>query len=282
MNRIITLTIEKDCLLKNFLRSRYSGRRIHFLREKGHILLNGEAVNVTAQAKKGDTLQLVFTETCSFDYIPEDLKIKPVYEDEDVLVVYKPAGVPSMPAAPHYTGNLYNGLKFLYPEGVFRIVTRLDKDTSGLVLLAKNALSHSILHEEIRCVKKTYAAICEGTVPAPLVIDAPIASDGGVKRFVSETGKPSKTRIIASKPISLGSFVTVITDTGRTHQIRVHLAHIGHPIAGDALYGSKSPVAGGQLLTCCEICFTHPVTRKKLGFSIDGEANLLERAGFSQ
>ncbi|MBP5308740.1 MAG: RluA family pseudouridine synthase [Clostridia bacterium] len=282
MDRTITLTIEKDCLLRDFLRSRYSGQRIRFLREKGHILLNGAPVTVRATAKAGDALTLVFKETGAFDYAPEDLGVRTVYEDEDVLLVYKPAGIASMPAAPHFTGNLFNGVKFLYPEGVFRVVTRLDKDTSGLVLLAKNALSHSILCEEIRSVEKTYLAVCTGEVPAPLVISAPISSDGGAKRFVSENGKPAKTRIISSKPVKLGSLVKIVTETGRTHQIRVHLAHIGHPLVGDRLYGNDDSVRFGQLLTCCGISFVHPVSRQKAVFTIDGEADLLEREQFSQ
>ena len=282
MDRKITLEIGKDCLIIDFLRNRFSGRRIHFLREKGCVLLNGAPVTVRDRARAGDRLELLFKENGSFDYIPQDLGVKIVYEDEDVLVAYKPEGVPSMPAAPHFTGNLFNGLKYLRPNDVFRVVTRLDKDTSGLVLLAKNALSHSILHEEMRSVVKTYAAVCDGNVTAPVLIDAPIGSNDGAERFVSENGKPAKTHIIASKPFPFGSLVKIVTETGRTHQIRVHLAYIGHPIAGDGLYGNGKAFAGGHLLTCCGIAFTHPVSREKREISLDGEADLLRRMKISQ
>lgn len=283
MDRVIELKIERDCLLRDFLRNRFSGRRIHFLREKGHILLNGQPASVTAHAKAGDAVRLVFSEQLTFDYPPQDMGLREIYSDEDVLVVYKPSGVASMPVAPHFSANLLNGIKFLYPQGVFRVVTRLDRNTSGLVLLAKNALSHSILHENIRLIKKTYTAVCVGELIAPVTVDAPIISDGGAKRRVGEGGKPSKTHVIASKPHPSGSLVTVVTETGRTHQIRVHLAFIGHPLCGDLLYGSPSlgsNGAGGHLLCCSGVEFIHPITGKNMKFSIDGEADLASREGF--
>ena len=278
MDRKITHIIEKDCLIRDFLRSRYSGRRIHFLRDGGRMFLNGREVTVRDTATAGDRLELIFSEQGEFNYPPEDLGLKAVYSDEDILVVYKPAGVPSMPAAPHFNGNLFNGLSFLYPNTVFRVVTRLDKDTSGLVLVAKNALSHSILHEEIRSVEKVYTAVCEGAVPAPLIIDAPIANGETAKRVINEGGKPSKTHVIASKWLGADGNISIVTlrlETGRTHQIRVHMAHAGYPLVGDALYGSKT--GGGQLLACTSISLNHPVSREKLTFSIDGEGEMIAR-----
>lgn len=275
MDRIITFTIEKDCLLRDFLRNRYSGRRIHFLREGGKMKLNGKPVTVKASLRVGDVLELIFTEQGEFDYIPEDLGIKEIYSDEDVLVVYKPAGIPSMPAAPHFTGNLFNGLKYLYPEGVFRVVTRLDKDTSGLVLIAKNALSHSILHEEISSLKKTYVALCEGQVSAPMIIEQPISEGETARRMVGDGGKPSKTRIIEAIPRFGGTLVTLVPETGRTHQLRAHLSYVGHPIVGDALYGASS--GGGQLLACVSLAFTHPVSRGNICIFIDGEGEIRQR-----
>ncbi|MBE7089668.1 MAG: RluA family pseudouridine synthase, partial [Clostridiales bacterium] len=182
MDRIIEHKIEKDCLLRDFLRNRYKGRRIHFLREKGCIFVNGEPCTVAQTVKTGDVLRLVFKEELTFDYPPQDMGIREVYSDEDVLVVYKPEGVPSMPAAPHFDGNLFNGLKFLYPDGVFRVVTRLDKDTSGLVLVAKNALAHSVLHEQMEFVEKTYTALVEG-VAETCCIDLPICTGKTARRY---------------------------------------------------------------------------------------------------
>lgn len=266
MDRIIEHVLSGDCKIRDFLKTRYSGRRIRFLRQEGCLLKNGEPATVADRARAGDRLTLIFKETASFDYAPEDLGIVPVYEDKDVLVVFKPRGVPSMPAAPHFTGNLYCGLKFLYPDGVFRVVTRLDKDTSGLVLLAKNAAAHSFFYKNIREIEKTYIAVASGELTAPLTIDAPIATDSSPKRYVAESGKSAKTHIIAAKPHLRGTLVTVRIDTGRTHQIRVHLAHIGHPLVGDSLYGDGGE---GQLLCCVGLSFPHPVTGKKLSFSCD-------------
>lgn len=273
--RTIEHKIEGECLIRDYLRRRYSGRRIHFLREKGCLLLNGTPVTVADRAMKGDLLTLIFKETESFDYQPIDLGVRTIYTDEDILVVYKPAGVASMPVAPHFSANLLNGVKFLYSEGVFRVVTRLDKNTSGLVLLTKNALSHSILHEEVRSIKKTYTALVEGNLSAPITIDAPICSDGGAKRFVAEGGKPAKTRIIASNPIGDNSLLTIQIDTGRTHQIRVHTAHVGHPIVGDGLYGAKDNL--GQMLACTGLEFVHPITRAKMEFFIDKTEEIRRR-----
>ena len=272
MDRVLEYKIEKDCILRDLLRRKYSGRRIHFLREKGCLLLNGQNVNVSAMAKKGDVLTMTFKETETFDYLPIDMGLKIIYEDEDVLVVFKPSGVASMPVAPHFSANLFNGLKFLFPDGVFRVVTRLDKDTSGIVLIAKNALSHSILHSEIRSIEKTYTAIVEGVVKAPITISAPICSTDGAKRMVGEGGKPSITHIIDARQIDCAhSFVTIKTETGRTHQIRVHLAYIGYPLVGDSLYGNGG---NGHILCCSGIVFTHPISRKKMSFEVDGTANL--------
>ena len=274
MDRVITVNITKTCVLRDFLKNNYSGRRLHYLREGGKILLNGVPVTVREKAFAGDVATLIFTETQTFDYAPQDLGVRIIYEDEDVLVCHKPAGIPSMPAAPHFTGNLFNGIKFLRPEGVFRVVTRLDKDTSGLVLLAKNALSHSVLHREIRSVSKTYVALAEGRVPAPLDIDAPILSDGAARRRVEKGGKPSKTHVIASEAHGDNSLVTIVTETGRTHQIRAHMAYIGHPLVGDALYGGKGD---GHLLCCCGLKFIHPVSRQEIGVYTDGKRDISEK-----
>jgi len=275
MDRIIVHKIEKEALLRDFLRSRYSGRRIHYLREDGRMKVNGAPVTVNFRLHPGDELTLSFCETETFDYPPQDMGLKPVYEDEDVLVVYKPAGVPSMPAAPHFDKNLFNGLKFLYPQGVFRVVTRLDKDTSGLVLVAKNALSHSILYEEIRTVQKTYTALSEGCPDGPFTVELPVGDGEGAARVSSEDGKPAITHVIAVKRLAEGSLLTIRTETGRTHQIRLHLSKVGYPLVGDALYGSKT--GGGQLLACTGISFSHPITREKLDFFMDGEREILDR-----
>ena len=295
--RKTTFLIERDCLLRDFLRNRFSGRRIHFLRQGGCMYADGEEVTVNARLKAGQELVLVFTENEEFDYAPKDLGVKIIYEDDDIAVAYKPSGVASMPVAPYYDENLLNGLAFLRSGISFRVVTRLDKFTSGLVLLAKNALAHSVLNENHGKTEKFYTAVAEGNVPAPLEIIAPIKSGEGKKRFAGEGGKPAKTLVTAAEQCAFlngCSLLKIKTFTGRTHQIRVHLAFVGHPLAFDDLYGnaplnsqikdyftvnkadSRQPVIG-HLLSCSGIKFAHPVTGETMFFEADGEKDLSER-----
>ena len=217
--RKTTFLIERDCLLRDFLRNRFSGRRIHFLRQGGCMYADGEEVTVNARLKAGQELVLVFTENEEFDYAPKDLGVKIIYEDDDVAVAYKPSGVASMPVAPYYDENLLNGLAFLRSGITFRVVTRLDKFTSGLVLLAKNALAHSVLNENHGKTEKFYTAVAEGNVPAPLEIIAPIKSGEGKKRFAGEGGKPAKTLVTAAEQCAFlngCSLLKIKTFTGRT------------------------------------------------------------------
>ena len=274
-DRIITQLVPTNCILRDFLRSKYSGRRIHFLREGGKIFLNAKEVTVRAKAKAGDKLTLIFSEQESFNYAPKDMGLKAVYEDEDLLVVFKPKGVACMPVAPHFNANLLNGLAFLRPNVVFRVVTRLDANTSGLVLVAKNALSHSILYDKVREMQKTYVALAEGEVTAPQTIDMPIFSDGGRKRLVDERGKRAITQILSSQKMGENSLLKINLLTGRTHQIRVHLSHVGHPLVGDDLYGSKT--SGGQILVCESLSFVHPITEKAVEVHTDAIQEVQKR-----
>lgn len=275
MQRVINHVVLGECLIRDFLKTKYSYRQIHLLSEGGKIFLNGEEVTVRKKAVKGDRLTLIFEEKLQFNYPPQDMGLKQIYSDQDLLIVYKPEGVPSMPVAPHYDKNLFNGLAFLCPNVVFRVVTRLDKDTSGLVLLAKNSVSHSTLYDRVREIKKQYVALVEGTLEYPKIINAPILSTGEQKRVVSESGKPAVTEIVSAKPFENYSLVTLNLETGRTHQIRVHMSHIGNPLVGDSLYGAKS--SGGQLLVCSKLEFNHPISGEKITVEINGEQEILQR-----
>ncbi len=275
MQRVIKHTLLSNILIRDFLKQRYSYRQIHYLSEGGKIFLNGNEVTVRQKGNMGDVLTLIFEEKLTFNYPPQDMGLKLLYSDEDLAVVYKPTGVPCMPVAPYFDKNLFNGLAFLCKNVVFRVITRLDKDTSGLVLLAKNALSHSILYEKVREIKKEYLALASGMVVAPLKIDAPILSTGEQRRIVHESGKPAVTVITSSKPVGENSLITIDLLTGRTHQIRVHLSHVGHPLVGDSLYGAKS--SGGQMLICQKLQFCHPITNKQITVEYNGENEILQR-----
>ena len=276
MQRIIKHTINSDTVIRDFLKNSYSYRRIYNLKESGKILLNGTLVTASERAKAGDELTLVFEENLTFNYTAKDVGLKIIYEDEDLIVVYKPQGVTSMPVNPQRGNDLFNGLAYLRPGLVFRVVTRLDKNTSGLVLLAKNALTHSILYEKMPWIKKEYVALVSGKINAPLKINAPILSNGEKRRVVDKTGKPAETIVVSSKPVGDNfSLVTVQLKTGRTHQIRVHLSHVGHPIVGDELYGGMG--SGGQALVCNKLEFLHPITKKKISITINGEEEILQR-----
>ena len=283
MNRIIEHIIEKECVLRDFLRNRYTGRRIHFLREKGHILLNGRPVTVAERARKGDKLSLIFSEELTFDYPPQDMGLKEIYSDEDVLVVYKPCGVPSMPAAPHFDGNLFNGLRYLYPEGVFRVVTRLDKDTSGLLVCAKNDFSHRALSEELEHhgIVREYHALVNGGFKADTgTVNLPIGRHPVDRKrmAVLTDGTASAKHAITHYEVleSFGqiSYLKLVLETGRTHQIRVHMSHGGHPLLGDTVYGGgrtlferqHKSLLSGQALHAKRLILTHPRTGERMTF----------------
>ena len=167
----------------------------------------------------------------------------------------------------HRDDCVFAGLQFLYPGEVFRIVTRLDKDTEGLMLITKNALAHSILNES-KIVKK-YRALLVGDVQNDVIIDAPIARADDIKRKVSDDGKPATTILKVIKRNIDTTEVELELITGRTHQIRVHTAHIGHPIVGDTLYGgAQGEYNSGQELKCSFLSFLHPFNKKQITINL--------------
>lgn len=215
------------------------------------------------KVKKGEKLALtlpVFPVT----YPPADRPPVFAYEDGDIAVVVKPSGVATVPLRSHFKDSLASMLAVAWGDFVYRPVGRLDKDTSGLIAIAKNALAASRMHELQLAgrIDKTYTALAEGLFPESGEIDAPIAlAADGVHREVSENGKPAKTlyrRIGTTDGFSVVEFTLL---TGRTHQIRVHSAYIGHPLAGDPLYNAGSR-AHRLMLHCSRLVFPHPTTGK--------------------
>lgn len=235
------------------------------------ILKNGIWAYVNEKLTVGDTLSLHLVEEETESSIqPVFVPLDIVYEDEDLLVINKPANMPIHPSMNHYEGTLANGLLYYFSQQgksfTFRCINRLDRDTSGLTIIAKHLLSAGILSRQVskREIKRTYRAICQGKIPDSGTIDAPIARvhDSTIERCVNfSTGEHAIThykRIAYDSQKDL-SLVELRLETGRTHQIRVHMKHIGHPIIGDFLYNPDFRYCNRQALHSYSLSFTHPL-----------------------
>lgn len=243
------------------------------------ICKNGIWAYVNEMLREGDFLSLHLVEDVeesSILPVPTDLFI--IYEDEDLVVIDKPANMPIHPSINHYEGTLANGLMHYFTEQgqtfTFRCINRLDRDTSGLTIVAKHLLSAGILSRQVskREIKRTYRAICSGLVPENGTIDAPIARvhDSTIERCVDYmTGERAVTHYkrIAYDTEKALSLVELHLETGRTHQIRVHMKHIGHPIIGDFLYNPDYRFCNRQALHSYGLTFIHPITKKEMHFA---------------
>ncbi|MDO4943488.1 MAG: RluA family pseudouridine synthase [Lachnospiraceae bacterium] len=269
---------EENNKISDFLRSRgYSRKVITALKKSpNEILLNGQFAFVNQTLKEGDCLTVSIVETVSSpNIIPENLHLEIIYEDEDILVVNKPAGMSIHPSINHHQGTLANAVAGYYERQkisyVFRCLNRLDKDTSGVVLLAKHMLSGAILAKSIKAgeIKKEYRAIVCGKSPETGVIDAPIGRKEGsvIERQVDFiNGKEAMTHYRRLKYQNGYSYVAIWLGTGRTHQIRVHMKHIGHPLPGDFLYYPDNKEIDRQALHSYCLSFQHPITGEHMEF----------------
>lgn len=242
---------------------------------KEGIQVNGEHKRVVDLAAKGDILKITIRDTASENIVPTDIPLDIVYEDEDVLVINKPSNMPTHPSMGNYENSLANGVMYYYKskgeERVFRAVNRLDKDTSGLMAVAKNSYIHARLGEEIQKkeLKRKYMCIVCGDVERDGTVDAPIRrADGSViNRIVAPDGQRAVTHYRVVKRYGEYTLLEMELETGRTHQIRVHMAYIGHPLVGDWLYGTEDHnIAKRQMLHSCYLCFTHPITGQIMEF----------------
>ena len=219
------------------------------------------------------------------EYKAEDIPLDIIYEDADVAVVNKPQGMVVHPSAGHTSGTLVNALMYHVKDlssinGVVRpgIVHRIDKDTSGLLMIAKNDKAHNALAAELKDKKslRKYVAIVHGNLPNDRgVIEAPIgrSEKDRKKQAVTAKGKPAVTRVTVLERFGNYTLVELQLETGRTHQIRVHMAYIGHPVAGDPLYGPRKPLKGhGQFLHAKTLGFTHPTTGELVEFTAEEPA----------
>ncbi|MEY8434536.1 RluA family pseudouridine synthase [Streptococcus hyointestinalis] len=251
----------------------------------GTILVNNQRQKARYAVKLGEVISYELPKEEVLDYQPEDIPIEIVYEDSDVAVVNKPQGMVVHPSAGHTSGTLVNALLYHVKDlstinGVVRpgIVHRIDKDTSGLLMIAKNDKAHQALAQELKEKKslRQYVAIVHGNLPNDRgVIEAPIgrSDKDRKKQAVTAKGKPALTRFQVLEHFGDFTLVELTLETGRTHQIRVHMAYIGHPIAGDPVYGPRKTLAGhGQFLHAKTLGFTHPTTGELMTFSVDAPA----------
>ena len=257
--------------------------------KNGQILVNGEAKKAKYAVKEGDVISYEVPEPEVVEYVAENIPLEIVYQDEDVAVVNKPQGMVVHPSAGHTSGTLVNALMYHIKDlsginGVLRpgIVHRIDKDTSGLLMIAKNDQAHLALADELKDKKslRKYWAIVHGNLPNDRgVIEAPIgrSEKDRKKQAVTAKGKPALTRFQVLERFGDYTLVELQLETGRTHQIRVHMAYIGHPVAGDEVYGPRKTLKGhGQFLHARTLGFTHPRTGEVLEFTAEAPAIFLE------
>ena len=257
-----------------------SRSKIQKLIKEEKVKVNNKTVSSSYQVRLNDEIEVLDDLDYEINVEPEDIPLDIIYEDDDLLVINKKSGMVVHPAPGHYTGTLVNALLFKYKNlagDKFRpgIVHRLDKDTSGLMLVAKNEYTLEKLSEMIgnKEVERRYIALVNGIIKHDTgTIDAPIGRDLNNRQKMAVTDKNSKEAITHFKVLehlNNHTLIECILETGRTHQIRVHMAYIGFPITNDPLYGKGKSDEFGQMLHSKYIKFTHPRTKKELEFSVD-------------
>lgn len=283
MNRILTYGItESDTptTIERYLRSKgYSSQCIKELKKMPQsILINGRPQYMKHLLQAEDTLTVHLQEQASSEKIsPVELPFNIVYEDEDLLVVNKPANMPIHPSLNNYCNSLANALAWYFAKQgksfTFRCINRLDRDTSGLTIIAKHMLSAGILSSMVaeHTIHREYLALVRGAVtPAQGTIDAPIGRKGDsiLERMVDyEKGEHAVTHYQLTEFKNGHSLLSIHLETGRTHQIRVHMKHIGFPLIGDQLYNQDMEYLSRQGLHSHRLQFTHPITGEFLEFA---------------
>jgi 23S rRNA pseudouridine1911/1915/1917 synthase len=257
-----------------------SRSRLHALTVDGCITVNGQSTRPAQRLRHGDIIVVTVPPArLPTDLLPQDIPVGIVYQDDDIVVVDKPAGLSVHPGPGHPDGTLVNALLARCPDiqgigGVIRpgIVHRLDKDTSGLMMVAKTEEAHHHLSAQIkdRRVTKGYLALTVG-IPQPSrgAVDAPIARDPRNRKRMGVVigGREARTRYRVVESFDGHALVELYLETGRTHQARVHLTYLGHPLLGDAVYGKRSPLLDRHFLHAHHLAFQHPASGDPLDFS---------------
>lgn len=283
MNRNIDYIIDEDnagLRVEQFLRrKRYSGQNLSEIkRMPKSILVNGVHYYMRQELSTGDHLQVRICETQNSEKIPPTkLPLDIIYEDEDLLVLNKPAGMPIHPSLNNYTNSIANALAYYFQSQgkpfIFRCCNRLDRDTSGLTIVSKHLVSGSILSDmtKYREVHREYLAIARGSVtPFEGTIQAPLGRKEGtiIERTVDwEHGEDAVTHYKVVKEANGHSLVSLRLETGRTHQIRIHMKYLGYPLIGDYLYNPDMEYMTRQALHSHHMEFTHPITGEHMSFT---------------
>lgn len=248
------------------------------LKKNKKIFLNGSETYLDMIISDKDIITVIidFQEDNS-NIVATTMNLNILYEDEVLLIIDKPAGIPVHPSILHFDNSLSNGVKYYFDtinlHKKIRPVNRLDRNTSGIVVFAKNEYVQDLLTKQMqyKIFKKNYIAICEGSFKNKTgTVNAPIArkENSIIERCVSPSGDVAITHYNVLKEFQIDkkqfSELYICLDTGRTHQIRVHLAYLGHPIIGDSLYGHESPLIGRQALHSCRVEFIHPILKQKI------------------
>lgn len=285
MHRTFTFQIEAShhtSTIYDYLRSKSFSRQSIIALKKipESILVNGKWCYVNERLSAGDHLTVHLIETeASANIVPCQIPLDILYEDADILIINKPAHMPVHPSLNHYEGTLANGVAYYYERQgipyVFRCTNRLDKDTSGVILLSKHMVAAGILSAMIarRDIKREYLAlVSQGREPLPCegTIDAPIArcSDSLITRCVDfQKGEKAVTHYRKLKEKNGYDLISLHLETGRTHQIRVHMSHLGHPLLGDSLYHGNLELIARQALHSYKLSFKHPITKEAMTFT---------------
>lgn len=247
--------------------------------------VNGDLAHTDRILKAGDIVEFELPDKSSENILPEHMELDIIYEDDYLVVVNKPAGIPTHPSRNHYVGTLANGLMHYLMEAgrnmTIRPINRLDKDTSGIVLFAKSShVQHLMSLDRYKAdMSKEYLALVQGRVEADSgTVDEPIAREKAwsMKRVVREDGYRSVTHYRVIKRYDEYSLLAIILETGRTHQIRVHMSHIGHPLLGDELYGGSREKIERHALHAYRIKFLHPVLHSEMNFTVGLPQDMLE------
>ena len=279
MNRIFHYQItenEQGTTVLDFLRKKGFSRHIlsSMKADKEALTRNGQRIGGREQLLAGDHFRVRLLETVDSDgIVPVSIPLSILYEDEDILVINKPADMPVHPSIGNYTNTLANGVAAYLDakdeHSPFRCINRLDRDTSGALILAKNAFSAAVLSTQMRNrqIRRTYLAVVEGITPPNGTISAPISrvDDSVIERHVDFLrGEPAVTHYERLEVKNEHSLLEIHLETGRTHQIRVHMGYIGHPLPADYLYHPVYDCFNRQPLHSLQLEFRHPVTDKPM------------------